>query len=95
MTEIIHATFEDVVSQESWDLACECKWHVEVNQEPAEWIIRNKRPCCQSVRVALICDPCLKAILAHRGFIKCRQCGETYFNGEAEVTYEPIHKDAA
>lgn len=93
MTEsnVFTITFEDVVSAETWDFACECVWH-RAEAGTAEWAVRGKRPCCGTTKVALWCNLCLVAVVSYRGNVNCAECGEPYPAPASCLTWEPIRK---
>ena len=94
---VVTFTFEDITNAETWEFPCECRWHDEIGHGPAKWVVRhNGYPCgCKPPGVVLWCDDCLKAVVAHKGSVKCRDCGETFLNDTSHFTVEPIFREAA
>lgn len=73
MTDIITSTFEAIIAQENFDIACECTWHGH-SDHPAEWIVVMDRACCNAPKTAMWCDDCLKEVVAYGGAWFCDKC---------------------
>lgn len=96
MTDIITSTFEAIIAQENFDIACECVWHLP-SRGPAEWIVVLDRTCCNAAKTATWCDDCLREVLAYDRPWMCAKCHAPHPDSSPRdfiVSYDRIRRAA-